>query len=152
MICPACLAMLIVHKTELVLLSYYEHVSSHCMCLLQFLLTDDMLFHIWIIVTPMRCIRYQNPHFSIYVIKISRPRQNGWHFPKGTFKFIILNENVKISNAIWLKFLPNGPIDNKRALVQIMALCQWWPTFVTHICLNYFKSHFNHVEIWMFVM
>ena len=36
------------------------------------------------------------------------------------FKCIFLNENVKISIKISLKFVPNGPIDNKSALVQVM--------------------------------
>ena len=37
------------------------------------------------------------------------------------FKCIFLNKNVKISIKIWLKFVPKGPIDNKSALVQVMA-------------------------------
>ena len=34
---------------------------------------------------------------------------------------IFLNENVKISIRISLKFDPKSPIDNKTALVQVMA-------------------------------
>ena len=37
------------------------------------------------------------------------------------FKRIFLNENVRISIQISLKFVPNGTIDNKSALVQVMA-------------------------------
>ena len=37
------------------------------------------------------------------------------------FKPIFLKENVRISIQISLKFVPNGPIDNKSALVQVMA-------------------------------
>ena len=37
------------------------------------------------------------------------------------FKCIFLNENRWISIRIWLKFVPNGPIDNKPALVQVLA-------------------------------
>ena len=37
------------------------------------------------------------------------------------FKCIILNENVRISIKISFKFVPKGPIDNKSALVQVMA-------------------------------
>ena len=37
------------------------------------------------------------------------------------FKRIFFNENVRILNQISLKFVPNGSIDNKPALVQIMA-------------------------------
>ena len=40
---------------------------------------------------------------------------------KHIFKHIFLNENVKISIRISLKFVPKGPIDNKSALVQVMA-------------------------------
>ena len=37
------------------------------------------------------------------------------------FKCIFFNENVRIAIKISLKFVPKGPIDNKSALVQIMA-------------------------------
>ena len=42
-------------------------------------------------------------------------------FPDDTFKLIFLNENIRISIKISLKFVPKGPIDNVRSLVQIMA-------------------------------
>ena len=47
-----------------------------------------------------------------------RPRQNGRHFPDDIFKCIFLNENVGISIKIWLKFVPNGPINNIPTSVQ----------------------------------
>ena len=50
-----------------------------------------------------------------------RPRQNGRYFPDDIFKCIFLNENVRISIKISLKFVPKGPINNIPALVQIMA-------------------------------
>ena len=46
-----------------------------------------------------------------------RPRQNDCHFADDTFKCIFLNENVWISIAISLKFVPKGPVDNNPALV-----------------------------------
>ena len=46
-----------------------------------------------------------------------RPRQNGRHFPDDTFKRIFLNENVRISIKISLKFVPKGPINKIPALV-----------------------------------
>ena len=52
-----------------------------------------------------------------------RPRQNGRRFADDTFKCLFLNENVRISIKISLKFVPKGPINNNPALVQIMA----WP-------------------------
>ena len=42
----------------------------------------------------------------------------------GIFKCIFLNENFRISIQISLKFVPKGPIDNKSALVQVMAWCR----------------------------
>ena len=50
-----------------------------------------------------------------------RPRQNGRHFADDTFKPIFLNENIRISIKISLKFVPKVPINNNSALVQIMA-------------------------------
>ena len=77
-------------------------------------------------------------------INTLRPRQNGRHFADDTFKRIFMNENVRISINISLKFVPKGLINNIPALVQIMA----WrrpgvrplsePMMVnslTHICL-----------------
>ena len=40
------------------------------------------------------------------------------------FKCISLNENVWILIKISLKFVPRGPIDNKPALVQVIAWCR----------------------------
>ena len=59
-----------------------------------------------------------------------RPRQNGCHFPEDIFKYIFLNGNVWISIEIPLKFVPNGPMNNSRSLVQII-----WPNdnLLTHI-------------------
>ena len=54
-------------------------------------------------------------------INTLRPWQNGRRFADDTFKRIFLNENVRISIKISLKFVPKGPIDNNPALVQIMA-------------------------------
>ena len=78
-------------------------------------------------------------------INTLRPRQNGRHFPDAIFKCIFLNENIWISIRFSLKFVPEGPINNIPALVQIMA----WrrpgdkplsePTLVsllTHICIT----------------
>ena len=50
-----------------------------------------------------------------------RQRQDGWHFPDDIFKYIFFNENVWIPIPILLKFVPRSPINNKAALVQIMA-------------------------------
>ena len=44
-----------------------------------------------------------------------------WHFADNILRCIWLNENFVILTQISLKFIPKGPIDNKPALVQIMA-------------------------------
>ena len=74
-----------------------------------------------------------------------RPRQNGRRFADDTFRRIFLNENVKISIKISLKFVPKDPINNNPALVQIMA---WrlsgdkplsepmMVSLLTHICVT----------------
>ena len=60
---------------------------------------------------------------SGYIGKLNalRPRQNGRHFADDIFKWIFLNENVSIPIKILLKFVPQGPINNTPALVQMMA-------------------------------
>ena len=88
-------------------------------------------------------------------INTLRPRQNGRRYADDTFKCIFLNENVRISIKISLKFVPMGPINNIPALVQIMA----WrrsgdkplsePMMVslsTHICVT--SLGFNELTIW----
>ena len=52
-----------------------------------------------------------------------RPRQNRRHFPDDIFRCIFVNENIWISIKIAPKFVPQGPISNIQALVQIMACC-----------------------------
>ena len=56
-----------------------------------------------------------------YLVNTLRPRQNGRYFPHDIFKCISLNENVLISITLSLTLVPKFPIDNKQALVQIMA-------------------------------
>ena len=59
--------------------------------------------------------------WCISLVNTLRPRQNGRHFPDDILKWVFLNENVWISIAISLKFVPKGQINNIPALVQIMA-------------------------------
>ena len=60
---------------------------------------------------------------SCWMLRVNtlRPRQNGRHFPDDIFKCIFCNANVRIWIQFSLKFVPNGPIDNKPALVQVMT-------------------------------
>ena len=80
-----------------------------------------------------------------YTVDTLRPRQNGRHFADDTFKRIFMNEKVRISINISLKFVPKGPINNIPALVQIMAWRRpgdkplsepMMVNFLTHICVT----------------
>ena len=52
-----------------------------------------------------------------WIINTLRPRQNEQYFADDIFKRIFVNENVRISIKISLKFVPEGPINNIPALV-----------------------------------
>ena len=68
---------------------------------------------------------YYSGHNNDGSLNSLRPRQGGRHLPDDIFKCIFLNENELILIKISLKFVPNGPINNIPALVQIMAW-PWW--------------------------
>ena len=87
-----------------------------------------------------------------------RPRQNGRHFADDIFKYIFLNENVWTPIKISLKFVPKGPINDKPALVQIMA----WRrpgdkplsepmlfSLPTHICVT--RPQWVNIKNWDYV-
>ena len=100
-------------------------------------------------------------HFRDWYLNTLRPRQNGRRFADDTFKRIFLNENVRISIKISLKFVPKGPINNIPSLVQIMAwrrsgdkplsepmmvslpthICVTWPQWVKHLLRNSSQSN-----------
>ena len=74
-----------------------------------------------------------------------RPRQNGRLFADDTFIRMFLNENVRISIKMSLKFVPKGQINNIPALVQIMAWHRsgdkplselMMVSLLTHICIT----------------
>ena len=50
-----------------------------------------------------------------------QPKQSCRHFADAIFKCIFLNENVRISLKVSLKFVPKVPNNNIPSLVQIMA-------------------------------
>ena len=80
-----------------------------------------------------------------FVFNTLRPRQNGRRFADDTFKRIYLNENVRISIKISMKFVPMSPINNNSSLVQIMAWRRsgdkpvskpMMVSLLTHICVT----------------
>ena len=54
-------------------------------------------------------------------INTLRLRQDGRHFADDIFTCIFFNENCYVLMKFLLKYVRKGPIDNKPALVQIMA-------------------------------
>ena len=73
------------------------------------------------------------------------PRQNGRYFTDDTFKYIFLNETIRISINISLKCVLRVPINNIPALVQIMTLRRpgdkplpepMMVSLLTHICVT----------------
>ena len=78
-------------------------------------------------------------------INTLRPRQNGRHFADDTFKRIFMNENVRISTNISLKFVPKGLINNIPESVQLMTWRRpedkplsepMMVNLLTHICVT----------------
>ena len=69
------------------------------------------------LVTPYGSL--QRPWSTL--VNTLRPIQNEQHFADDTFKPTFLNENIRISIKILLKFLPKVPLNNIPALVQIMV-------------------------------
>ena len=98
-------------------------------------------FRLWCATCPKpRAVIITSKH-----VNTSRPRQNGRDFADDTFTRIFLNENVRISINISLKFVPKVPIDNIPSLVQIMAWRRPGDTplsepmmvrLLTHICVT----------------
>ena len=83
--------------------------------------------------------------FTHWGLNTLRPRQDGRHFADDTFNRIFLNDNVRISSKISLKFVPNGPINNSPSLVKIMAWRRsgdkplsepMMVSLLTHICVT----------------
>ena len=60
----------------------------------------------------------------IAFVNSSSLRRNDHHFADDIFKCIFVSETFCISIRISLKLSHKGPIDNKSALVQVMAWCR----------------------------
>ena len=82
---------------------------------------SECVFHFYIIFLERKWLKENGCILTQISLNTLRPRQNGRRFADDTFKHIFLNENVRISIKISTKFVPNGPIINIPALVQIMA-------------------------------
>ena len=86
--------------------------------------SNELSQHIYIILWRHEWHPYDSTMGKLWTINYdysSRPDQNGRHFADDTFNRILMNEIFSISIPNSLKFVPKGPIDNKGALVQVMA-------------------------------
>ena len=92
-------------------------------------LSESMLTYCQLDPEEHTCSSMKSVWSSIYWIWLTlntlRLSQNGRHFLDNIFKCTFLNENVWIFIKIPPKFVPQGPINDIPALVQIMAW--WWP-------------------------
>ena len=96
-------------------------------CIKYIILKKRMNFGKWYMLYCLLYIMHTNivgrsAHINVNTLRL---RQNGRHFADGISKRTFLNENVRISIKISLKFIPKSPINNIPELVQIMAWC--WP-------------------------
>ena len=108
--------------------------------------TCSTIWHVLVTITGSTTqVPCQYHQVTASHINTLRPRQNGRHFADYIFKWIFLNENVRISIKISLKFVPKGPINNIPALVQIMAWHRpgdkplsepMMVSLLTHICVT----------------
>ena len=55
-----------------------------------------------------------------------------------------VNENDKISIKIFLNFVPEGPIDNKSSLIQVMAWCWTADKPLPELMMTQFDAAYMH--------
>ena len=120
-------------------------------------------YHIWKHwKIPFGVCHYKYTHTLclLDLLNTLRPRQKGRHFADNTFKCIFLNEDVRISIEISLKFVPNDPINNIPALVQIMAWHRagdkslsepMMLSLLTHIC-NTLPQWVKEMPIYIYML
>ena len=83
---------------------------------------EDDIF-IFIFLTETINIRKLHP-IGFHVEQVTSQcltRRNGHHFTDNNFKCIFIDDKFCISIQISLRFVPKGPINDKAALVQVMA-------------------------------
>ena len=89
-------------------------------------------------------ILYRSLTLGNWLLRISYnsslPGKNGFHFAERAISNPFYEWKLCILFMIPLKFVPNGPIDNKSTLVACSVpshyLTQCWPGTPTHICSN----------------
>ena len=85
---------------------------------------DDLVMHgarapaAMVLPTLIGIFQFQHQESYFNTLRL---RQNGRHFPDNIFKVIFIYQSFCILIKISLKFIPQSPINNIPALVQIMA-------------------------------
>ena len=131
----------------------YGNLHTHILPCTNVYINKYYLFiYVYVHIYYIMCVRVYaciyhvlEPPYTTTCFNTLRPRQNGRHFADDTFKRIFMNENVRISTNISLKFAPKGLINNIPALVQIMAWRRpgdkplsepMMVNLLTHICVT----------------
>ena len=138
MVCPllTCISMIAAHlrrimKVEtvlIVIINFMQHILEQCPLVTLIVMCARMRHSCFQICSHIHPTFFQAtlaPWSSwLTLVNSSPPGQNGRHFADDNLKCIFLNENDRIRIRISLKFVPRSPIDNKSALVQVMAWCR----------------------------
>ena len=78
-----------------------------------------------------------------------RSRQNGCHFPDNIFKHIFFKWKWLYFDENLIKFVPQGPINNILALVQIMAWCRSLVLFTAILKAGQVRYHLTWYVFWL---
>ena len=75
--------------------------------------------NLWVAIGDWSTMRLKYCHSSLSIQPVTHwvSRQNGWHFADDIFKCIFLNDKF----LFCFKFVSEGSIGNRSALVQVMA-------------------------------
>ena len=121
-----CLLLTLPMGMFLILYTVWCHYTCNTVNYLQYLHNRHRIT--WLRVRGMGCLLWVQTDVLLQLwqycmqhhVNSSPPGQNGRHFD-AIFKGIFLNENDSVPIQISPKFVPKSPIDNKPALVQVMA-------------------------------
>ena len=112
-----------------------QAINSHCM---------DRVYQEYSVFNNSRVNSFiAKPRWQIAIWKvflmhsqILYMRQNDSHFADCTFKCIFSNENCYILIQIWLKFFPEGPVDNTLVVIRgvtiRLATIRYISRYTTH--------------------
>ena len=137
-------------------------ISPHGVTVLQWvnfkiLFQQDMYSSLPKKIRPLPHLGRGTPYCLMDLVNPLRPRRNRRYFADDIFKCIFSIKNVLISIKVSLKFIPNGPINNIPALVQIMAWCpplseSMMIILLPHICVTRLQWVKHWFWLWFVVI